>query len=558
MTDVREKREFVLPDRLSFGDLKRFILWRPTVRILVVADTAVSFTGEFGVGMLIDLIRENVDGYVRFKVDLARLGTRTQSLIVVDSPGPREPKYSNFRFSSEHGDKRVIADYDEIWCFGFAPGNDGSSNDNNIWNSPYASTDQDLAVLTEWMNAGGGMLAMGDHHYLGAAMCAKIPRVRSMRRWTNAQNVPPIAGPDRLDTNQPQNASQNPESTPNPAEIPFDAQEDDVPQPIEWRRYAGWSLVLGERRYRPHPVLCGKNLGVIDVLPDHAHEGWVYEDDEINLSATYDFGVVSGDEYPSVGSLQPRPEVIAWANTLPDPPYNHDKGTVPARRFGLIGAYNGDAADVGRVLVDSTWHHWFDINLVGLEAEENDTEYQKIVRYFRNTAVWLARKSQRRQMLTSTTFLSVIKASYFEDFVLPRTVFDLGTQAIDVLGRETSDCLVRDWVSVFEPPVLTGELEEPHPDSKPPVGPPPDPCWSCPPPELLHRSVLGGIVQEVLPLRDELYRLYADPDAKVELSPERFARSAEKGAQRGVDAFWGSVKDNLENLQGFVKRQRAL
>ena len=34
----------------------------------------------------------------------------------------------------------------------------------------------------------------------------------------------------------------------------------------------------------------------------------------------------------------------------------------------MISAYNGHTVDVGRVLADSTWHHWFDINITGVAA----------------------------------------------------------------------------------------------------------------------------------------------------------------------------------------------
>ena len=33
-------------------------------------------------------------------------------------------------------------------------------------------TDGELKVLAEWMDAGGGVFATGDHAYLGASMCS--------------------------------------------------------------------------------------------------------------------------------------------------------------------------------------------------------------------------------------------------------------------------------------------------------------------------------------------------------------------------------------------------
>jgi len=224
-------------------------------------------------------------------------------LAIESSPGEREPRYTNFRFSSEVDGRPVLDRYDQVWCFGFAPGNDGSSDDDNIWNSAYRSTTDDLETLTRWMNGGGGVLAMGDHHYLGAAMCAEIPRVRSMRRWTNAQSVPPRLPAARHDTNRASGSSQDPRQTNNPDVIPDGAQRDGVPQPIQWKRYVSrtWGRRPTLRRAsRPHPLLCGGDLGVIDVFPDHPHEGWVFEDDEVDLTATYTFES-TGAEYPTRG-----------------------------------------------------------------------------------------------------------------------------------------------------------------------------------------------------------------------------------------------------------------
>lgn len=545
MTNKFEFNRLVLAE-INHEQIIRFFPRRPTVRVLIVADTSVSFTTDFGIGMVVDLIRANADGYVNFVVDLARLGTKTSTISVNSAPGPRGAKYLNFRFASQLAGQYVVDGYDQVWCFGFAPGNDASSDDSNIWDNDYASTDTDLAVLTRWMNDGGGVLAMGDHHYLGASMCARIPRVRSMRRWTNAQSVPPQFGVGRFDTNRPQTAAQDATLTANPDRIPDEAQRDGVPQQITWKRYNVWSFRPWVRRHRPHPLLCGGQLGVIDVLPDHPHEGWVYEDGDIDVSAEYRFEDPAGDfvgvEYPSNGTVQPRPEAIAWANTLPDPPYWHNKGDSPAKRFAVIGVYDGDAVDVGRVVVDSTWHHWMDMNLVGLAAESTDTEYQKIVRYFRNCAVWLSREGQRRQMLTYATFWSTLLATSYEDFNRHEPILTLGTKAIDVIGRLTSDCLVHDWLTAYIPDRFRLELTRP-------IRPMPEPCWSCPPFELLEQMVMGGIVKAILPLRDELDRLHRDPKAKLKLDHELVHTATQRGAAAGLEAFRVAIKHNLARLE---------
>jgi hypothetical protein len=492
-------RNLAIDFQLAESILKFFR--RPTVRILVVTDTLVTFDTSFGIGAVVDEIRASDPGYADFVVDLARWGATNEPFAenAAATQSNRVPRYTGFRFSSQNaGGGLVIDEYDEIWCFGFAPGNDGSTSDANIWNSPYAATEADLAAAARWMDNGGGMLAMGDHHYLGAAMCARIPRVRSMRRWTNQQAVPPIGGPQRVDTNQPMNAAQDAAATANPAEIPGFAQEDAVPQPLEVRLHSagGIAAVLG--RSRPHPLLCGQSLGVIDVLPDHPHEGIVFEDAQVDTTATYSFdgGAASGDEYPVGATTQPKPEVVAWGNTLPDPPYNQNKGDSPAKRFGIIGAYDGDGATVGRVVVDATWHHWMDMNILDLRAENGD-EWKKIRQYFVNTAVWLARSGQRSRMLWYSTFWSTLSAQTIEEFHVARSVFWLGRGAFDVIGQAASDCLVFDWLidvrEVFDRFAL---LEIPRIPDLGPV------CLTCPPLEVFAEAALGGLVRRLLPARD--------------------------------------------------------
>ena len=189
-----------------------------------------------------------------------------------------------------------------------------------------------------------------------------------MRAWTNAQGVPPIGTPARIDTHRPA----NPAEMAGTEVIEFSRQSDAVPQPIQWVPWLSFRHPWFTRWQRPHPVLCHPQLGPIDVMPDHAHEGVVFDHvaqpavglAAITLGNSYNFGGgVSGDEYPTVDGVQPLPMVIAHGRTLADPPLIHEKGDSPAKRFAMISVYDGHRADVGRVATDSTWHHWMNINI---------------------------------------------------------------------------------------------------------------------------------------------------------------------------------------------------
>src|SRR6185436_18516868 len=142
-----------------------------------------------------------------------------------------------------------------------------------------------------------------------------------------------------------------------------DAQEGDrYPQRIfpVFRRDSGWPFIFG---HWPHPILCGKD-GVIDHFPDHMHEGAVVEDNKVVVTDKLLPGAAT-DEYPIIPSVvtpdaiggppiggdpaqinRPRPQVIAHGLTT--------HNATPTR-FAMIGVYDGDPVDVGRVVVDSTW-----------------------------------------------------------------------------------------------------------------------------------------------------------------------------------------------------------
>src|SRR5258708_33314909 len=100
------------------------------------------------------------------------------------------------------------------------------------------------------------------------------------------------------------------------------------------------------------------------------HEGGVIVAPGLDLSVT--FGNESFVESPTDHNcVQIVPEVIATGNVLQHTTIAfeqcHTSAPTPVtpRSFGIVGAYDGHRANVGRIAVDSTWHHFFDINLIG-------------------------------------------------------------------------------------------------------------------------------------------------------------------------------------------------
>jgi hypothetical protein len=480
------------------------------VRILVVVDTEISLSPgatAFGIERVIRLMRESTVGCMHFHVDV---GLRNSaSFSVVAAPTGTNAKYLGFRFDSSLPDgTRVIDHYDEVWCFAFKPhaGFVHPTNDADITaGSALAASDAELAALTTWMNNKGGVFATGDHDFVGASMCSRIPRVGTMRAWTNAQGVPPIDGPLRIDTNRPANAAE----IAGTELIEFGRQGDAVPQPIYWVPWMWFIHHPFHVHRRPHPVLCHPTLGPINVMPDHPHEGAVFDHvaqpdiglAPITLTNSYDFGGgVSGAEYPTVGAVQPLPMVIANGRTLADPPLIHEKGDSAAKRFAMISVYDGHRANVGRVATDSTWHHWMNINITQLEAAGGDN-WEKIKRYYLNLAVWLAPPHIPRYCFHFHVLESFYSYPGIEEFHLKADLLDLGFTLRHHLLKLYGPCWVTQFVldyAGFIDVKLRERLIERYlavPMPKRPFPPRPEPCLTCPPPDLIEAAIFGGIVR---------------------------------------------------------------
>lgn len=276
-------------------------------------------------------------------------------------------------------------------------------------------------------------------------------------------------------------------------------QSDKVPQPIRphwYKRKVGSGIIHWIHKF-PHPVLCGPD-GVIQYLPDHMHEGLCEVPSD--LSKSYTFDGFTSVEYPTVGGNQERPEVIAWATTR-----NTDNA-----EFGVLAAYDGHRVGVGRVVVDATWHHWFNINLVGFVNATNPAhptydpgvipKWEAIKAYFRNVAAWLASPSLQ-DCLRNGGWLIVIKyydilITYRDLKVVPNKLtyyWQLGMFARDALGRFASQCQSTRWV------IDLIDWLEIRIDPWPPIREPPLPD---PPPWMnlveLETVALGGAVHAML------------------------------------------------------------
>ena len=530
-------------DAVHRGDLILKGFLRPCrLKILMVVDgypgnfLNISFSDSyFGLATVADTLRTNPEWWVKFDVTRAHRQTDDFKPDPTTEPALHArygPHFEGFRFTQAGFD---INQYDQVWFFGArADPNDAER-----------LSDAELEIIARWMDTRhGGVFATGDHADLGASLCSRLPRARSMRRWTNtaAANVvpmpvPPNTGPTRHDTLLKGND----------AYYTFNDESDFHPMSttLKRRTLVGWSPFAV--RSAPHPVLCGAN-GPIDILPDHPHEGWITEEADVNTALNFSFGAYANKpEYPTLAGHKELPEVIAKADVQGDhtegrfgnPGTDRNKGPATAKRFGVVGAYDGHRAGVGRVVVDSTWHHWFDVNLTGRPTDGGDqvnpvpvgdpktlgftfdaagqAALAKIQNYFRNVALWIAAPSRQHCMFTHATWGSVIRYPLNEQLALDTPLWELGATARDAIGRRAGQCVIWDWIWHFFPVELV-EIFKPRPS----------PCLTCPPFESVEIFTLGGIVREMLALA------YSANAGKGQVDEKGLAEAMSRGIRLGL------------------------
>lgn len=571
LLDLVEKRR-----KLHLENPKIIFPWRRpcVVKALLVTDGGLDFgAGDFGLSTLVDVLLNDDRSYVRFDLTLAHLRTGVSDAQVMQGAPRVSRSIKGFVFDDPNHFK--LDAFDEVWLFGIETnfhatfGNGAAPYPNRRANAArYPANrlgDGELRALTAHMNRGGGVFATGDHGSLGAALCGSLDRVRSMRHW---QDFGASAGGEgqvgmqsslRNDSNQ----------TGHDAGSQFSDQSDDVPQRLDLKLYSTHAGILREARY-PHPVLCSR-LGRIDVFPDHPHEG------ECRTPASLAGASRDGsDEYPNAtdGSGRVSPEVVAWGrvpagNRAASRNNVNLKQATQAHRFGVVSTYDGHRCKVGRVVCDSTWHHFVNVNLIGVvegagfddfpftpgtHASKHDgflsspagrAALDKIREYFVNVGVWIA-PTERHACMNSRLWWELIWSDRLVEATLLRPdlvlekidlqdLYHIGIHARDVLGRLAGACQSIHFV--------IPELERIHVELVPWIDPwapwpaqrtetdPPLPWFD---PQPLVDLALGGALVA-------LRHAYPYPTEDVEKLDEDALKVARRGAvaslRRALDQF---------------------
>ncbi len=513
---------------------------RCTIEVLVVADSFLYFNDEdFGLSDFLSIMQAS-PARVRFNITKAHRGNPSAERLAGATP--------NFKFTDEG-----LARFDQVWLF--AAETDGSLEPSEV------------LALTLFMQDGKGVFATGDHENLGVAMCGEIPRVRSMRKWywpepgpLGEPRAPDGSTARRHDTNRPgRNGT-----------FSFDDQSDSIPQQTIPKVYVRRISSSLSEKY-PHPILCGPH-GIINVLPDHPHEGDCIVPAVVDrqLEVGPEDAKVTITEYP-VDALGRRvlPEVISVSEMLPGAA--SDKPPIPGGRFGAIGAYDGHRVNLGRVVVDATWHHFININLTG-DAGNPDAEkavgflhaqslpvgsaerlrierdYAQIRAYFHNIGTWLAPES--KQACLNRWALRWVAKSYplLEELATlrdkkldPEDYVRIGMSGYAALQRFTRPCgALKIMVEIFRPirerwPFPIDPWDPPGP------GPGPDPGPFGIDARGLELANLGAVLVE-------MHRLDGTEEKRVE--EDALVKAMDAGQQRGAKV----VQQGLSQLSNVLEK----
>lgn len=360
-------------------------LKKPTIKILLYTDAPIHVVkesvGRFGLGRMIQQLKAHAPAFAdlcikwegRYSLDSERADNKINVVLKRELEQTGEP-------------------FDEIWVFGVHQINRKSFNLRVRGGTPESELDAaEIDALREWMDGGGGVLITGDHaDERPADATPKAPDPRFPDRFRNAQflglgralgrNIP-RAGLMRDWEGPPTSREKDSNNTQILTSTDFETSEgssffqrDRIPQQLILQTFD--ELGFPSTNGKPHPLFFYRPGHSIRLFPDHLHEG------QVTVSRGR-----NDDVWPTK-PFKPMPQVIAFGT---------DKRN--GKRIKLLAAYDGDGVGVGRIVADSSWHHYFNINLDRFDVpDREDSASDQIGQFYGNLAVWLCPARKRLQM----------------------------------------------------------------------------------------------------------------------------------------------------------------
>jgi hypothetical protein len=424
-----EERRPLLPDK------------RPTIKILLYTDDPRVSTNNidaFGLGTMLEHLGIHSPAFAQLDVDWM---SRSSAV-----------KHPEFTLSPT-----LLKDYDEVWFFGLHQANLEKFALDVISGGPHSELDSDeVEALKAWMKVdeqtgqkGGGVLMTGDHAQprpqgavmggnsacpdtsgeaeflgLGRALGRCVPRAGLMRRW------------EGLPTNNVAN-SFNTQTFVSGINInSLQLQEDLSPQQLIPQTFDEEGRPV--RGGLPHPLLFYKDGSPIRAYPDHAHEGAIAEltnFDDVEM-------------WPRGSGLQPTPRVIARSVDQRN-----------ARLLDIVSVYNGDPSGVGRVVADSSWHHFFNANISTLLRPPtlDGSAGDQIGQFYGNLAIWLSPLPKRLEMVETMVRWLANHPLLLQE--VGASLLDIGRKALSVLSNVASACEIHELLQAAAPDRYRAQCE---------------------------------------------------------------------------------------------------
>lgn len=437
-------------DKRNLHDLPR--AEKPLIKILLYTDDPREIVAgpstSFGLGQMINHLNGHAPAF-------ARLEIKWRSRYPTEKAQPVDKINDILKEEAQTGHP-----FDQIWLFGLHQVNKESFTLGVNGGGPDSELDADeISCLRKWMDRGGGVLITGDHASLepldsltpdpnapcpdtfrldpenkkqtrflglGRALGRCVPRAGEMRDWEG----PPTAS--REASNNTQTMTFTPSSGNFEDERLF--QRDHIPQQLILQPFdeKGQPARFGQ----PHPLFLYSQDRTIQFFPDHLHEGAVaipnIDDEDLWGEKTKAF--------------RPEPRVVAFGLDKRD-----------GRKLDLIATYDGDAIGVGRIVADSTWHHYFNVNLHRFThpARKNSAADQ-IGQFYGNLAVWLS-SSQKRFEMADAMFAWLARQPILLEERGPRLlnqerdILRIGEIARHLLLQVAAPCEVHELLQVTVP-----------------------------------------------------------------------------------------------------------
>ncbi len=198
-----------------------------------------------------------------------------------------------------------------------------------------------------------------------------------------------------------------------------------------------------------------------------------------------------------------------------------------SKRFGLVSVYDGNPAQVGRSCVDSTWHHWFSMNLVGI-VNGDLAAYRKMQAYYRNIAMWLSSIAGRQAMLVSALWGAMI-GSWPGFFAREQSEWEMGERALQILANTMSPCLIDEVVASFVD-VRATALRHLSAETRS------APQWGGLSTELLNRALVGSMCRAMFETASAYRRTLVRYD-RADVDPEQLHALARRGGTRESSCY---------------------